>query len=128
MIVVVDGEERECQLHLGDGKYLVGVTGKDFLLPWIKDQPEAAPRGVNAVAPAAGVPPTYLKESHKRNIKLFGKEPCWFPGCAELREQYSQELAALEQAGGCKGCEKGVLMRKYLDRAEELQNLAPPVP
>lgn len=61
----------------------------------------------------------------KRDIRFFGDTPCWFEGCEELRSQYKRELEDLRKEDKyCKGCDKGGLMRKYLQLLQEMQ---PPI-
>lgn len=128
-VIVVDGVETEIQIQLGDGKYLAGVAGLDTLLEWAKTQKNAEPIGAQQISrPPEGGTLFVPSEEDKRNIRLFGNDPCWFPGCQELRDQYQQELEAREKEGECKKCEKGTLMRKYLRLAAELQALQSPPP
>jgi hypothetical protein len=51
----------------------------------------------------------------KRNMKFFSEHsPCWFEGCEKLRELYKKEVTELESNGNCQGCQKGAVIRKYL--------------
>lgn len=62
----------------------------------------------------------------KRDIRLFTNTPCWFEGCEELRRAYEGEVQRINsKADGCKPCEKGAIIRKYLKLAALKQNASP---
>ena len=75
---------------------------------WQKEmgiETKAGPNGENIIV---GYNPVLLE-----TMKFFKKEePCFFPGCEELREQHDQELAA--KGTDCPSCVKSELQRKYM--------------
>lgn len=47
---------------------------------------------------------------------INSEEPCWFPGCEELREEMHAELARPD----CLGCEQPKIQRRYVRRALDI--------
>lgn len=105
----VNGNLVGIHLLLGEHDELVGTSDPTLFRTWAEQQKPAA-RAV-----------TVTKED-KRDIKFFTETPCWFNGCEELRAAYASELQQLEaRPGGCRGCVKGSLMRKYLKLVADAQ-------
>ncbi len=101
-----------------DGQ-LRGLANSDALRKFLDDNPN----DYQAPAPAA----REISTQDRQHIKFFSKSaPCWFEGCEELREEYAEEIAALEAKTGCKaGCNKAPIMEKYLKRVAQAVGNAP---
>lgn len=59
----------------------------------------------------------------KNYSKLFGREVVeadWTPVELELRKMFLSELAIETSNGGCNGCTRSALVRKYIDKARAL--------
>lgn len=101
-----DGSTAKAIIFCDAEGFVSGVSNLDQLVDW--SQRRAAPV-VDAQAPLV------ITDEVKRNMRFFSDHtPCWFPGCDKLRESYKAELAKLESEGECKGCEKGAVIRKYI--------------
>jgi hypothetical protein len=126
--IELEGDQHKCQIMIDNEGKLVGVAGLDVLRRWLETQTDTDPKDLSTIALTAT--PTsariQLSEAAKKNIKFFGHGPCWFEGCEQLRAEYQNELTAMQaRAEGCRGCEKGVLMRKYLELVEAATNEKP---
>ncbi len=127
-IVELGHVQHTCQFMIGSDGKLMGVAGIDILKEWLGTQVDSDPKNVPTTTLGSNPSPSQvqLNEAAKKNIKFFGSAPCWFEGCDELRAQYQSELDALQnRTTGCKPCEKGALMRKFLLLLEQAQNEKP---
>ena len=58
-----------------------------------------------------------ITEEQKEVLKFFSTlTPCWFEGCEELRSQYQEDLKERGGDKGCTSCQKGALMREYMEK------------
>lgn len=75
---------------------------------WQKEMGIETKDGPNGENIIVGYNPVLLE-----TMKFFKKEePCFFPGCEELREQHARELES--KGAECPSCVKGELQRKYM--------------
>ncbi len=111
--------EEVVPLHMSLDGYLLGFQNVQTLKAWLADNADFEPGKVSAPQP--------ITPAYRRDLRLFTSAPCWFEGCEELRQAYHAELEKLGGTG-CKGCEKGPLMQKYLKLAAEAQKNDEPTP
>ena len=120
-----DGGEERVHLFLDSNGFLTGAHGLEKLTSWERHKQAGA--GAKVVM-ANNVTAVDVDAITRRDIRLFtDTTPCWFPECEELRRRYKEDLADMErqtlelEGRECKGCEKGVLIRKYMALAKEAQ-------
>lgn len=59
-------------------------------------------------------------------MRFFSTEtPCWFDGCAELRDAFYREVSDLEEAAAragaeCRTCDRGEVIQRYVAKLLEL--------
>lgn len=115
-------------LLLNESNELQEVTNPAFLRRWL----EAKYPTVEYLSPPSEISlggvageqqrATTVTPELQRNMQFFGEGPCWFDGCDEMREKYHEEMDALEnRPGGCRNCDKGALIRKYLAKVAAAQ-------
>lgn len=76
-------------------------------------------RGIQYKIENGSVILTSVPEREKRILTFFLKDqPCPFPGCESLRNQFFQEVADLGE--DCADCQEGAVMRKYREIIEPL--------
>jgi hypothetical protein len=83
-----------------EGTKLVGVTSRIELAGLIAKTPLVGDDGK-------------LPVNRGNVLSFFGKGPCPFPGCEELRAAYEAEKKLAEN-GGCTDCKKSGLIQKYI--------------
>lgn len=101
-----DGSTAKAIIFCDADGFVSGVSNLGLLVDWSQR------RNTPAIDTQA---PLVITDEVKHNMRFFSDHtPCWFPGCEKLRESYKAELAKMEANGDCKGCEKGALIRKYI--------------
>lgn len=101
-----DGEHFALQTTHGK---LVAVENKEVALRLIGKLPEADNGKPEKKRPRVPVADDEISP-------FFGKGPCFFTGCEELRASYRKELETLAKGGNCSDCDKGAVVRKYQER------------
>lgn len=119
--VLVDGQNKEGLKQVIRKKSANtnrGIITKDVLIPVkTEDGKQVFDENGKPVTQFVTIP-TYIPEVEKEAIKVFlDTYPCWFQGCEDIRKAYKQELEELSKTpGGCTGCKKGPLLRKYINK------------
>lgn len=101
-------------MYVSGSNELLGVSDLSLLENWIAQQrSESQVRTIGR---------DDVTDETRRDIKFFSNSPCWFEGCEKIRAAYEAEVAKLD-AAKCKPCEKGALIRKYLQILKDAQRV-----
>lgn len=90
-----------------------------------KLQAEAFREALYAERIAAGSTTVPLQSGTKNYARLFADkvdETEWNEVELEVRKMFLEDLEKAKKAGGCSGCKRGALVRRYVARVRELTN------